>query len=109
LAGSVLVSLDVQNTGSRAGDEVVQLYVRPLDAQPAVKRPARALKGFARVHLEPGERRRVEITLRGSDVAYWNCEKQAWDLETGTLELCVGTSSRAQDLVLSRPLQIRRE
>jgi len=109
LAGSVLVSLEVQNTGRRAGDEVVQLYVRPLDAQPAVKRPGRALKGFARVSLAPGERRRVEIPLRGSDVAYWNSEKRAWDLETGTLELCVGTSSRAQDLLLTRPIQIRRE
>jgi beta-glucosidase len=109
LSGSLEVSLDVQNTGARAGDEVVQLYVRPLDASPAVERPARALKGFQRVQLAPGEKRRVRIHLRGSDVAYWNVERKAWDLETGSLELCVGTSSRLADLGLRRRIRIRRE
>jgi beta-glucosidase len=107
LTGSVRVSVDVQNTGTRAGDEVVQLYVRPLEAVPAVARPDRALKGFARVSLAPGERRRVEMILRGSDVAYWNVDRKAWDLETGSLELCVGTSSRLVDLSLRHRIRIR--
>ena len=98
LAGSLEVGVDVQNTGARAGDEVVQLYVRPLEATPAVARPARALKAFQRVRLAAGEKRRIQQYLRGSDVAYWNAERKAWDLETGSLELCVGTSSRLVDL-----------
>lgn len=106
--GSLVVSLDVQNTGARAGDEVVQLYVRPLEATPAVARPQRKLVGFRRITLAPGERQRVEIVLAGSDVAYWNVEQKAWDLETGSLELCVGTSSRLVDLPLRQRIRIAR-
>jgi beta-glucosidase len=107
LSGSVTVSVQLCNTGSRAGDEVVQLYVRQIEARPAVPRPQRALKGFRRVSLSPGERQRVEIELRGRDVAYWNTERSAWDLEEGILELCLGTSSRLVDLRLRRQIRVR--
>ena len=86
----------------------MQLYVRPLEATPAVARPQRKLVGFRRVNLAPNEQRRVDIPLRGSDVAYWNVERQAWDLETGSLELCVGTSSRLIDLPLRQRIRITR-
>jgi beta-glucosidase len=109
LTSSLTVSLDVQNTGSRAGDQVVQLYVRPAHAAPAVSRPKLALAGFQRVSLAPGEKRRVAIALRGCDVAYWNEADNAWDLERGSLELCVGTSSRLDDLALRCRIRTCRE
>jgi beta-glucosidase len=59
------------------------------------------------VTLAAGETRRVELALRGADVAYWNVERNAWDLETGSLELLVGTSSRLADLPLRRAIRIR--
>ncbi|MEY2932243.1 MAG: hypothetical protein RL033_2992, partial [Pseudomonadota bacterium] len=107
LSSSVAVSVELCNTGGLAGDEVVQLYVRQLESTPVVPRPDRALKGFRRVSLAPGERRRVEIELRGRDVAYWNTERGVWDLESGVLELCVGTSSRLVDLKLRRQIRVR--
>jgi len=112
LGESVLLSVVVENTGSRQGDEVVQVYVRHLPASgatrgAAVPRPDRALKGFRRVSLEPGQKRRVEISVRGVDLAYWNAEQGAWDLETGRIELCVGSSSRESDLRLRHTLQIQ--
>lgn len=108
LGGSVVVSLDIQNTGDRSGDEVVQVYVRHLESEPRVERPERALKAFSRVSLAAGEKRRVDIPLRGSDVAYWNAQRRAWDLETGEIELLVGNSSRLSDLPLSKTLRISR-
>ena len=108
LEGEVRVSLQLRNSGTRAGDEVVQLYVRPLETTPAVPRARLALAGFQRVTLAPGEARRVELSLRGADVAYWNVERRAWDLESGSWELLVGTSSRLADLGLRRVLRTRR-
>jgi beta-glucosidase len=106
LSGAVVASVEVQNTGGRAGDEVVQLYVRHLESKEEVERPDRALKGFHRVSLAPGEKKQVNITLRGSDLAYWNTQRQAWDLETGSIELLVGNSSRKSDLRLKKLIQI---
>lgn len=107
LEGELRVSLQIRNAGGHSGDEVVQLYVRPRETTPAVPRPQRALAGFRRVSLAPGEKRRVELRLRGADVAYWNVERNAWDLETGSLELLVGTSSRLEDLPLRCTIRIR--
>jgi beta-glucosidase len=106
LSDSIVVSVEVENTGERAGDEVVQLYVRHLESVERVERPDRALKGFARVSLEGGQKKRVEISLRGSDLAYWNVTRRAWDLETGSIALLAGTSSRQADLRLEKTLRI---
>jgi beta-glucosidase len=104
LRGKLVVSVDVENTGGRAGDEVVQLYVRHLRG--AVERPNKALKGFQRVSLAPGEKRRVELVLHGLDLAYWDVARRGWALENGTLELLAGTSSRDADLGLSRKIEL---
>jgi beta-glucosidase len=88
--GHATVSLDVTNAGPRAGDEVVQLYVRYPGS--GVSRPVRELKGFARVHLGPGERTGVAFTLDASQLAYWAGD--GWAVEPGPVEVLVGSSSK---------------
>ena len=73
---SVIVGVTVSNTGTRAGSDVVQVYVAPPDDTP-VFRPRRELKGFRRVHLEPGEQRRVAIELDWRSFAYWQPKDSA--------------------------------
>jgi beta-glucosidase len=89
--GAVSVHVEVTNTGSRSGDEVVQLYVRYVGS--AVKRPNLQLCDFARVAFEPGETKRVELALRAEQVSYWDPARQAFVLEAGSLEVLVGPSS----------------
>ncbi|MFB0612899.1 glycoside hydrolase family 3 N-terminal domain-containing protein [Aurantiacibacter poecillastricola] len=88
--GSTTVSLDVTNTGNRAGDEVVQLYVR--DPVASVSRPVMQLRGFQRVPLAPGETRRVSFTLRSDQFAFWS-ESGGWIVEPGVIEIMVGSAS----------------
>ncbi len=94
------VRCTVKNTGSRAGKEVVQAYVKA-PAKEAV-RPCLELKGFAKVLLHPGEEKQVEIPLYGLD--YWNTESGGWELEGGSYEVMVGESS--ENLPISLPLQV---
>ena len=96
----VEVSLQVKNTGTRAGAEVVQLYVH--DGHSKVDRPLRELKGFARVELKPGEAKTVSFKLDRAALSYWSAEKKDWQAEPGTFEIQVGASSR--DIRLHAPL-----
>jgi beta-glucosidase len=90
--GEILdVTLTVRNSGTRAGKEVVQLYVRSLISQ--FMRPIKELKAFAKVALEPGEAKEVRLTLEAHDFAVYDSERQAWRLESGEFELLVGPSS----------------
>jgi beta-glucosidase len=84
------VSVDVANTGARAGDEVVQLYVR--DDLASVTRPLIELKGFQRVTLQPGERRTVSFELKPIDLSLWNMDMKRV-VEPGTFTISVGPSS----------------
>jgi beta-glucosidase len=84
------VQVDVANTGSRAGDEVVQLYVR--DDEASVTRPVIELKGFQRVTLNPGERRTLTFTLHPDDLALWNAEMKRV-VEPGTFTISAGPNS----------------
>lgn len=88
---SITVSVDVTNTGARAGDEVVQLYV--VHPQSSVPRSRLALRGFTRISLAPGETKRVDFSLTASDVAYWDDERGRWAVEAGPLQVLVGASS----------------
>jgi len=81
------VSVDVQNTGDRAGDEVVQVYVR--DLQTSVKAPRHSLQGFQRIHLAPGESHTVTFNLDPRQFALVNDYGQRM-LERGTFEIFVG-------------------
>jgi len=85
-----IVSVDVENTGRRAGDEVVQLYTR--DPVASMTRPVKELKGFQRVTLQPGEKKRVEIVLDQNQLGFWNREMR-YVVETGEFRVMVGSSS----------------
>ncbi|HEY0379523.1 MAG TPA: beta-glucosidase BglX [Pyrinomonadaceae bacterium] len=83
-------SVEVENTGRRAGDEVVQLYVR--DVAASVTRPVRELKGFERVTLRPGEKRRVTFTLGPEHLGFYNRE-MLYTVEPGAFKVFAGNSS----------------
>lgn len=85
------VHLTVANAGDRAGTEVVQLYVAPLDAP--VPRPAQELRAFATVHLDPGERASVHLELDRRAFALWDVASDAWAVPVGRYELRVARSS----------------
>jgi beta-glucosidase len=96
-AGELLeVSVDVQNTGSRAGTEIVQVYVN--DLYSSVTTPVKELKAFARVDLEPGELRTVELSVPYLSLSLVNQELETV-VEPGEFEVMVGSSSRDQDLL----------
>jgi beta-glucosidase len=88
---SINVSVAVKNTGKRAGDEVVQLYVKHLDSK--VSRPPRELKAFTRIHLAPQEEKNVKLSLPFSRLAYWNAQINNWVVELNRIEITVGGSS----------------
>jgi beta-glucosidase len=89
---SVWASLNVHNTGSREGAEVVQVYVH--DVQSSVDRPVKELKAFRRVVLKPGETQSVSFTLDKAAMALYDPAKKDWVAEPGTFEVLVGASSR---------------
>ncbi|MBN2201688.1 glycoside hydrolase family 3 C-terminal domain-containing protein [bacterium] len=84
------ISVSVRNTGKVAGDEVVQLYLKDIEA--STPRPARSLKGFHRVHLNPGESKTVSFTITPEDLSMIDASG-AWTVEPGVFEAAVGPSS----------------
>ena len=107
---SLTVQVDVKNTGDRAGDEVVQLYVR--DDVASVTRPVRELRGFERISLRAGETRTVSFTLRPADLAFYDL-KMEWVVEPGFFTVWAGTSSaderqRVRFEVIGERHQVRR-
>jgi beta-glucosidase len=101
--GTISISVDVRNTGTRTGDEVVQLYVQYPGS--SVERPVKQLRGFERVALRAGESRTVQIPLKGSDLAYWDVAAQRWVVEKGTVKILVGASSA--DIRLERIVDVK--
>ena len=83
--------VDVQNTGKRAGDEVVQLYVRDVEA--SVKRPKKELRGFERISLKPGERKTVSFTLPAEKLSFYDVKSKSFVVEPGQFEVMIGSSS----------------
>jgi beta-glucosidase len=84
------VTVQVTNTGSRDGDEVIQVYASYSASK--VPRPARQLVAFARVRLKAGERRDVSFSILASRFAYWNVDRQAFVVEPGPIKLTAGGS-----------------
>jgi beta-glucosidase len=93
--GSTRLSVDVTNTGQRAGAEIVQLYIRDLVS--SVTRPVKELKGFQRVVLHPGETRTVVFEITSELLAFWDVNMR-YTVEAGDFELMTGNSSRDCDL-----------
>ena len=90
--GDIRVTVDVTNTGDRAGDEVAQLYVR--ENVSSVETPERALKSFSRIHLQPGETRAVTFLIPQRQLAVWNVDNK-WAVEAARYTVWAGGSSRA--------------
>jgi beta-glucosidase len=90
--GGCAVSFTLTNTGSVAGAEVAQVYVRDVEA--TVDRPVHELAGFAKVHLAPGASERVTVALDERAFAYWSVRDRRWRVEAGEFEIRVGASSR---------------
>ena len=95
------LSLEVKNNGDRAGDEVVQLYVRYPESK--VARPIKELRGFQRVSLAPGESKIVTFTLDVRQLAYYG--EGGFVVEPGTVQVLIGSSSA--DTPLTGEFQIR--
>ena len=86
------VTATIKNTGKRAGEEVVQLYVDPPKSK--VDRPVKELKGFAKVALEPGESKTVQMKLDPRSFQYYDVEAKDWAADSGVYQVLLGASSR---------------
>ena len=86
----ITVTAMVKNTGKVAGAEVVQLYLH--DVESSVERPAKELKGFDKVYLNPGESKQISITLTQRDLSFWDVNSNDWLAESGEFEVQLGTS-----------------
>lgn len=102
--GSIHVSVDVTNTGSIAGTDVVQLYVRDVFA--SMVRPEKELAGFARVLLNPGETKTVTFDLKATQLAFLTTDMK-WKVEKGAVDVMIGKS--CDDIVLSTQIQIEND
>jgi beta-glucosidase len=101
--GEIIVSVDVKNTGTRAGDEVAQMYVKHLDS--AVERPIKELRGFQRIALQPGEARTVKFPLKATGLTYWDAGTQSFVVEPGHVQIMVGGSSA--DVRLEKTIEVQ--
>jgi beta-glucosidase len=89
---SLTIEFELANSGDRAGAEVAEVYVQPIN--PGVSRPLKELKGFRKVFLQPGEKQKVSLTLDQSAFAYYNTDKKGWVAEKGEYKILIGSSSR---------------
>jgi beta-glucosidase len=100
--GAITASVDITNTGNRAGEEVAELYLH--DLHPKIDKPVRELKGFAKVALEPGETKSVNFTVTPRDLAYFDVHGEQWKADAAKYEIEVGDSSR--DIRQKTPVQL---
>ena len=102
-AGTLKVSVDVENTGSVDGAEVVQLYIA--DPEASVDRPAKELKGFEKVFLKAGEKKTVTFEIDAEDLSYFDAEKHEWVAEPGEFQALLGSSSEDLKAMVSFQLK----
>ncbi len=101
----VSISVNVKNSGSITGDEVMQLYFRALDSR--FQRPLKQLIGFKRVSIKAGDSQEVQFTIRASELAVWDVTRDKYCVESGVYELLVGKSS--SDIQLQERLKVNGE
>lgn len=99
----ITLSIDVTNTGARAGDEVVEFYAH--QRQCSVKQPIEKLVGFGRIHLEPGQTQKVSRELDVSRLAIWDINQHHFAVEPGTFDLLAGSSSK--DIRVRSQLEVK--
>ena len=97
---TVDVTFTLTNTGDKAGFEVAQLYIQPID--PQVDRPKKELKGFTKVYLEPGQSKTVSLPIDSRSLAYFVQNTDSWDVDAGKFKVWVGPDS--ENLTLQRTL-----
>ncbi|OKP88210.1 beta-glucosidase [Paenibacillus sp. P3E] len=103
--GTIKLTVDVENTGSVASDEVVQFYIHALSSR--VKRPLKQLKGFEKIHLAAGQTQTVAFTLPVAELAFWDVTREQYCVETGEYEILIGRSSG--DIQLTGRVQVQGE
>ena len=91
--GRIVVSTTITNTGARAGDEIIQLYLHQRAGR--ASRPVRLLEGFQRVSLSAGEARQLNFTIDETNVQYWNAGTRSWVIDPGVFDLWLGINSLA--------------
>ncbi|MBN1757502.1 MAG: glycoside hydrolase family 3 C-terminal domain-containing protein, partial [Chitinispirillaceae bacterium] len=103
--GTLNVSVDITNTGNRAGEEVVQMYVKYSGSK--ISRPVKQLCGFKRTKLiTSGETRNVTIPLDLKDIAYWDSTQARWVVEAGSIQILMGGSSADDALKVSKEISV---
>ncbi len=93
----ISVSVDIQNTGAVAGEEIVQLYVGFKNS--TVDRPVKLLRAFDKVLLQPNEKKSVTMKVAAEDLAWYNPNTKQWEIESMEYELYIGSSSAEKDLL----------
>jgi len=101
--GNVCVTLDVKNVGESAGAEVVQLYIRDIEA--SVDRPYKELKAFVKIALLPSQTKQAELFIKRDAFAFFSQIQKRWIIEPGEFELLIGSSSI--DIRLSGKMTIK--
>lgn len=98
----ITVKVNLTNTGSREGAEVVQVYIG--EDNPSVLRPVKELKGLRKVAVEPGKTKTVEFEIDRNELAFWNDKTRGWQVNPGNYTLSIGTS--ASDIAFTLPFRI---
>ncbi|MBQ8422118.1 MAG: glycoside hydrolase family 3 C-terminal domain-containing protein [Bacteroidales bacterium] len=97
------LTVDVKNTGSREGAEIVQLYIS--DPQASIDRPVKELKGFEKVNLKPGEMKKVSFTIDAEDLSWFDADKHEWVAEPGEFKALI--SSTGSDVRAELPFELK--
>jgi beta-glucosidase len=96
-SGKIKVKVDVTNIGKVSGEEIVQLYIGYKGSR--IDRPVKDLKGFGRLALEPGQTKTLSLEVKAEDLAYYNMDSEAWEIEEIEYVVYVGPCSRQEDLL----------
>lgn len=102
---SVKISCSVENTGKMAGAEIIQIYVA--ETSPSLERPAKELKAFKKIYLEPGQKQKAELTLLKDSFGYYDTEKKAFHVNPGKYRIFAAAST--EDIRLCREITIEKE
>ena len=103
--GTLHANVEITNTGDVPGEEIAQLYIGYIESK--VERPLKELKSFSKLHLKPGETKRIEFVIKVEDLAYYDEQLSKWIVEPITYIIYIGPSSRREDL-LSAQFRVRR-